>query len=225
MPNRIQTVIGMILVLAGVAFFLDAADVISVGEIISDWWPLAIVLIGLFAMLGRTRSRTGGGLLVLIGAVLLLATTGVIDIPIWQLLIALLLIAGGVNLVLRGLRGDREVVADNETTISAILSEQRIVSEATEFRNGNITTMLGETKLDLRKARLASDGATLEVFCLLAEVTIIVPREWRVTVDGMPILADFSDGTDHQFEREPDASLLAISGVSILGEVEIRHDG
>src|SRR5690554_588365 len=99
-------------------------------------------------MFGRAGTRTGGGMLVIIGGVLLLATTGLIDIPVWQLIIALALIGVGGSLVLRGYRGDDETARENDTTISVILDEQRVVSQAPQFRHASVTTILGETRFD-----------------------------------------------------------------------------
>lgn len=223
MRNRTQSIIGLLLIAAGAAFFLDATDVIAVGELIANWWPLVLVGSGALALPGRPASRTAGIVLIIFGLALLPATTGAVDIPIWQLIIALLLVLFGARLILRGVRGDEQAALDNDASMTVILGDQRIVSEATAFRGGSLTVIMGDVTLDLRNATLREDGADIDVFCMLGELNIVVPREWRVEVRGTPILGEFKDDTDHGYQRPADAPLLTISGTSTLAEATVRH--
>jgi predicted membrane protein len=223
MVNRSRALIGLLLIVGGVIFLLDAADVVPARNILSDWWPLILVGLGLFAMFGRPHSWTGGGILVAIGGILLLATLDIIDVTLWQLIIPLILIGAGLSLVIRGLGG--RGVSDRSARVSlvGVLSEQQIRSEATGFRHASLTSVLGDAEIDLRNASIDPKGAEVDAFCLLGEARILVPRGWRIHVDGVPILAEFKDETEHPPELPYDAPQLNITGVSILGDVKVRH--
>ncbi len=222
MVDRSRAIFGILLVLGGVAFLLNSTGIIPIGSLIGNWWPLILIAIGGYMLLIRPGSTLGGTILVISGGVLLLATLDVLDIAIWQLIIALVLISIGLSLVFRGLGGGK---ADhsNQLTLVGVLSEQKVRSEATKFDGGSLTSVLGEVKLDLRNAQLHPDGAVVDTFCLLGDITIFVPRGWRVHVNGMPILGDFEDNTDHGQELPANAPEITITGVSILADIDIKH--
>jgi predicted membrane protein len=222
MVDRSRALFGILLVLGGVVFLLDAMDIIPAGRLLGNWWPLIIVAIGAYMLLGRPGSNLGGIILLVSGGVLLLATLDILDIAIWQLIIALILISGGLSLVFRGLGGGK-ADRSNQLNLVGVLSEQSTRSEATEFHNASLTSVLGEVKLDLRNATLHPSGAVVDTFCLLGDLKILVPRGWRVHVEGMPILGDFEDHTDHTQELPANAPEIRITGVSILADTEIKH--
>jgi predicted membrane protein len=223
MVDKSRAVIGMLLVLGGVVFLLDAADVLPARRLLSEWWPLILVALGLYVMFSRPRSMTGGGVLVAIGAVLLLGTLDILDVALWQLIIPVILIGIGLSLVIRGFGGGGTSDRRNRVNLVGVLSEQRVRSEANGFRSASLTSILGEETLDLRNATLDPSGAQVDVFCLLGDTSILVPRGWRVTVSGVPILGDFEDQTDHATELPADAPELTVTGVSILAEVDVKH--
>lgn len=223
MADRSRAFIGVLLVLGGVIFLLDAADVVPARSILSDWWPLVLVLLGLYSMFGSPGSLTGGGILTAIGAILLLATLDIIDIPLWQLIIPLILIGAGLSFVIRGLGGGGAADRSNRLSLMGVLTEQHVRSESANFTQASLTSVLGEVTLDLRNATLDPGGASVDIFCLLGEATVIVPRGWRVHLDGMPILGDFTDKTDHDQHLPHNTPEITITGVSILADVEIKH--
>jgi predicted membrane protein len=223
MHDRSRALIGALLIGAGIIFLLDAADVIAAGDVFRKWWPLVFVALGLIALVGRPRSWVGGGILIAIGAVLLLSTLDIVDIPAWQLAIPLILIAAGLSLVFRGLgRGARDT--RDAVSIVAILSDQRVTSESTAFKRATVTSILGDATLDLRKARLDPGGASVDTFSALADVVVLVPRGWRINVNGIPILADFDDETDHSVDVPEDAPEISVTGVALLGDVDVKHE-
>ncbi len=224
MASRTGAIFGLLLIVAGVVFLLDAADVIPARDVLSNWWPLALVILGLIALLGRSRSVTGGGILIVSGVVLLMSTLNILDVSVWQLVIPLVLIAVGLTLLLRGVGRGTPSDVSNSLTVAAILSDQRILSEAPGFRGASLTSILGDARLDLRNAKLDPGGANVDVFCLLGDVHVLVPRGWRVTVSGLPILADFKDKTDHEAGLPHDAPQLTVTGVSILADVDVNHE-
>lgn len=221
--DRTRALIGLLLIAGGVIFLLDVTEVIPAGEFFSQWWPAIFIVLGLIGLLGRPRSWFGAGMLIVIGVVLLLATLDIVDVPVWQLAVSVILIGIGLNFVLRGLgRGGTRNASDTVNAV-VILGEQRVVSEATAFRRANVTSILGEATLDLRNARLEPAGAMVDSVSVLGELTIVVPRGWRVTSNGMPILGDFQDQTDHSVELPDGSPQLTITGYAILGEVKVTH--
>jgi predicted membrane protein len=220
--DRSRTLFGLLLVLGGLVFLLDAIGIIPAGSLLGNWWPVVLIAIGGYMLVIRPGSILGGMILVISGSVLLLATLDILEIAIWQLIIALFLISGGVSLVFRGL-GSGKADRNNQLALVGVLSEQKVRSEATNFESASLTSVLGEVRLDLRNATLSPSGAVVDTFCLLGDLSVVVPRGWRVHVKGMPILGDFEDETDHDQDLPSNAPEITITGVSILADVDIKH--
>jgi hypothetical protein len=83
-----------------------------------------------------------------------------------------------------------------------------------------ITTMLGETRLDLREAQLTAALTTIEVRGLLAEVRIIVPDRYRVECAGSVVLGEFEERDSAPTRPAPaGAPLIRVIGAVVLGQV------
>ena len=87
---------GGLVVAAGVILLLDNADVLDAGEVFSTWWPAAIIVAGLIALLANPRRWAAPLIVMVVGGVLLLWTLDVVDSFELILPVALILIGGFV---------------------------------------------------------------------------------------------------------------------------------
>lgn len=89
---------GIVLIGAGVLFFLDRMDVFDLHNLLHSWWPLIIVLVGISNLLCRSVAR--GIAIIAVGVWLQLVTLGMFGLTFnnsWPLL----LIVFGASMVLR----------------------------------------------------------------------------------------------------------------------------
>ena len=108
---------------------------------------------------------------------------------------------------------------DSIIEVSAILGGfvRRVSSQ--RFRGGDITVIMAGCEIDLRQASIEGE-AVLNVFALCGGITIKVPPDWSVILQGTPILGGFEEKTivpPHQHKR------LYVSGYAIMGGLEIRN--
>jgi predicted membrane protein len=96
--------------------------------------------------------------------------------------------------------------------------------ESKNFRGGHINAFLGGFKLDLSRADIEGDVATLEVNTMMGGGEIIVPETWLVEMHGSAILGGYDNKTRY---FQPDASKpmkrLIIRGAAILGGIEVKN--
>ncbi len=96
--------------------------------------------------------------------------------------------------------------------------------ESKNFRGGHINAFLGGFKLDLTRAEIEGDVATLEVNTMMGGGEILVPETWLVEMHGSAILGGYDNKTRY---FQPDASKpmkrLIIRGAAILGGIEIKN--
>ncbi len=65
-----RKVFGSILILLGIGFTLQQLDLIEFSSILSSWWPLLIIIIGLIQIATNSVSKLGGTIIIFIGAML-----------------------------------------------------------------------------------------------------------------------------------------------------------
>ncbi|HYZ11321.1 MAG TPA: DUF5668 domain-containing protein [Actinomycetota bacterium] len=220
-PGRI--LIGLALIALGVVFLLDRAGVLEAGETIRDWWPVSIIALGVVQLFDQPRSLLGPGIVIGIGVVLLLFTTDVVTGSVFALLWPALLIAVGVAILVRHGRGPEvrkeEGSTDDVVRATAVFGGHEVVSRSSAFRGGSATALFGGVTIDLRNARLHPEGAALDVTAIFGGVEILVPRGWRVTTSGTPILGGIDNKTEGGEGTE-----LRVDALTVLGGTDIKHE-
>ena len=94
-------------------------------------------------------------------------------------------------------------------------------SRSQQFRGGSAVSMFGEIKLDLREAQPTSEGATLDATALFGALSIRVPKEWRVEVNGAPIFGSINNQAIADGSPSEDAPTLKVDALALFGEVKI----
>ena len=94
-------------------------------------------------------------------------------------------------------------------------------------RKNYAIAVMGGAKLDLREADLAPGVTDIQVFTVCGGVEIIVPPGLNVESHGIAILGGFEHLADGEIHPDPHAPTLRITGLAIMGgvEVSVRHAG
>lgn len=215
---------GGLLVLAGTLMLLSYLGLLG-GHGVWDFWPLILVLAGLFKIVG---SRRGGGrvfgVLLLGGGVL--AQLHILDVvqlewrlvwPVGLILVGLLVLIGSL---FRRRRKRPAPLSADMLDIKVVFGGRQERVDSQEFVGGRIQCTMSGCELDLREARMKEDSATLEVRAVMGGVELLVPRDWNVQVKGTPFMGAFEDKTR---PTSRDGPLLVIEGDVLMGGVEIRN--
>jgi hypothetical protein len=93
-------------------------------------------------------------------------------------------------------------------------------------KNYSIAVM-GGSELDFREAVMGPGVTELRVFTVCGGVEIIVPPGLNVESHGIAIMGGFEHTGDDYHSADPHAPTLKITGVAIMGgvEVTVRHPG
>ena len=219
---------GGLLIFFGLLFTLDNFGVLDAGDVL-DYWPLILVAIGLVKVLQPRHEgqRTFGYVLLALGSFFLLQIFLFTHIRVaWPFL----LLAIGALLVWRAVRKDRPAAADPALPADAPQSDFALmggvnrVIETTDYRGGEATAVMGAVELDLRGASIASSPAVLDVFALWGGIELTVPAEWRIDVQGTPILGSFENkARSAPAAAGTPAQVLVVRGTAIMGGVEIKN--
>ena len=209
---------GTLIIAVGTLFLLDAIDVLSAGEILSDWWPSVIIFAGLISWIANPRHWVVAGLIILVGVAFLLASLDLADIGaiVWPTVI---IVVGVLVIFGRGL-GSRTEVGDTISNFN-VFSGSELASHSDNFKGGSVSAVFGGAEIDLTDATPAPD-ASLDVFTAFGGIEIQVPQGWQVDIKGLPIFGGFDNVTAKE-QLGPDAPLLTINATALFGGIEIKH--
>jgi predicted membrane protein len=216
----IRTYFGLVLVAVGGGFLLDQLDVIDFGEIFSTWWPMIIILVGLLQLATRSVPVLAGGLVVLIGVLFQLGRLDVFGIDFGALVVPTIIILVGVYLIAtRFTRSGASVHSDESLNGFVIFGglERRVDSQA--FTGGSVTALFGGAEIDLRGAQLAPEGGELEVSVAFGGAELMVPAEWNVKLDGLPLFGALTDKT----QKGGSGPVFHIKSIAAFGGIEVHN--
>lgn len=217
--NWARAYFGLIIVTLGALLLLDNLDLLDAGQIVGDWWPLAIVVGGVLVFIANPRHWVMPVVLVVGGATLLLNTTGVADIV--NVLLPVLVIVVGLVIIFGRGAGTRTTSSEHRINTFNVFSGTTLNSDSPEFEGGRIGAVFGGAEIDLSAASLAPD-ASLDVFAAFGGVEIRVPHGWRVDINGFPLFGGFENATSKD-GLAADAPHLAIDATVIFGALEVKH--
>ena len=222
--NAGRLLVGLVVVFIGVWLLLANIGVTEWGTP-WRWFPMILVIIGLWALVrSGFRDVVGPALLILIGVAIQL-TVLPYDIPqgvrnaIWPAV----LIVIGLVIIMRGPLGRRTVTAATGTgDLNALAvfwgSEQRVVGA---FDGGSITCVFGGVNLDLREAQVTQPPAAIDVTCLFGGCEIRAPDTWLIQNDALALFGGVSD--QRRASREPTTTpQLTVRGTVLFGGVTIK---
>jgi len=224
-PGRIFW--GLALILVGTLVLLKRFDFWDLGYLMSTWWPAILILIGISILIGNRFRRPGAGLiLILIGGLFLAWELGYLEVDVWRKVWPAALIVLGLWVIFRPsgrsrIPGEAAPAPGNDIDVTAIFSGARRRIESQSFKGGEVTAVFGGADLDFTAAGLEGGRATVEATAIFGGIDIIVPRNWRVVMDGTPILGGF--GLKHANPAEAEAkATLHVRGTAIFGGVTVK---
>jgi cell wall-active antibiotic response 4TMS protein YvqF len=221
-----RLLLGLTVVTLGVLFLLDSAGTLDAGRAIDDFWPVLLIAAGLLTLPERPPSRVRGWVLTGIGAVLLLFTADVVNKNAWDYVWPALIIGVGLLIVARwaGHTVPRSESDEDVIRATAVFGGPKLVSTTENLRGAWLTAIFGGVTLDLRGAQPAPDGASVNATVAFGGIEILVPKGWRISVRGTPILGGIEDKTDHSSPPAPDAPALHVDALAVFGGVDIKHE-
>lgn len=224
--NRI--IIGVILVLLGVFLVMRNSGIFpNFIENVIFSWPMLLVTIGLVITLSSAGGKTSGIIIMAVGGFFLIPIIfrETFDVNMFWPSIFIII---GVIFIFSKRKGWNSSptlpqTGDDYIDFVHIFSggERQIVTD--NFKGGKVTAVFGGSEIDLTKARLAPGVSELELACVFGGTTIIVPDDWNVKVEVVPVLGGFGDSRKLHPGRTIDMSRqLIIKGAIVFGGGEIK---
>jgi hypothetical protein len=185
-------VVGLCVMAVGTALVLDQLHLIDARQVFR-FWPVAVILFGASMVIEALRSgdladdrvgrrrHSGPGFFIIVFLIIVVSQT---------------------------LQRGRTPVADsNETmTLTAVMAVDQRTPTGTHFRHAEMTSIMGQCRLDLRSATLApGEEAVIDVFTLMGGLVITAPEGWMIDVQTVPIMG----GVNNRRQRPASAEAPA----------------
>ena len=216
---------GIIIMVVGVLLLLQQMDKLDFGDVIARYWPLILILVGVWQLIANGFRNTGGPLLLIaLGVVFQLWKLDILGRRTWNYVWPLLIIFAGLWTLLGALKRRSPaatVIKEGDIDAFALFAglERRVDSPA--FRGGKATAIMGGVDLDLRGAGLAEGSAAIDLSVIMGGITLRVPRGWRVEMDARPLLGGIED--KHTYEPATQGGgTLRVKATAILGGIDIK---
>lgn len=216
-----QLVLGALVILVGIVLLLDTTGVYDTRPLF-DYIPALFVLLGLYALWrGGVRNFFGPLIVIILASGWQLAALDIVEWDeLWDLW-PVFLIFFGLSLVLsHWRRTPGETKADHISSF-AIFGGNEQRSNSSTFTGADLTALFGGAELDLREASVADPPARITAIAMFGGVEVIVPRDWNVQLEVLPILGGATDERPRRPEEHETVDLV-VSGFAAFGGVTVE---
>lgn len=219
---------GIILVILGLIWGLNALDITNINIFFDGWWTLFIIVpcfIGLFS----DKDKTGNIIGLVIGIALLLCTLGILDFAIiWKLAFPTILVIVGLSFIFKDSLNNKinkeinkinkENNSDNE--YCATFSSQNVYFDDEEFKGANLTSVFGGVKCDLRNA-IIKENQVINCSAIFGGIDIYVPENVKVKIKSNSIFGGISNKRKDA-SKDKDAKIIYINATIMFGGIDIK---
>jgi len=220
-----RVIIGILLIILGTLFVLNNYNFLDLPYEYFTWEYFFILLGVLFFFL--SRNKTAGVVFMAIGLFNLVP-------ELWPLLLVLigLYIIFGRGSCCRNKYFKSSVSGDSSTQHAGgndyvesvnIFGGGNKVIHSDNFKGGNIVSIFGGSEINLSNCKLAPGDNIIEVTAVFGGTTIIVPPDWKIELDVLPIFGGFGDKRSKDPNKTfQEGRTLAIKGLVLFGGGEVK---
>ena len=216
---------GLLLIILGAGFLCDKLGVFNFNEIIGTWWPIAIIIIGLYQFTKGYYSRMNGIIVTLIGVILQLWELGFISGSLAGLFWPVVIIIIGISILYprRKKGSDGVITTEDQVDYFSAFSGLETRNTSQNFTGGSITAIFGGSNIDLTNAKLSEYGAKLSCFAAFGGIEVTVPKNWKVVTTGIPIFGGWSNKTHCVPDGSNTEKTIEINCIAAFGGIEVKN--
>lgn len=220
---------GIVLVLLGIIWGLNATGVTNIDIFFDGWWTLFIIVPSAISLVNpKNNGKVSSVICLVIGIFLLLGSLDVFDFDIlWEILLPVIVVIIGLSLIFgnKAKTTLKEKIDNtdfsNVEVITATFGEQNINKAGEKFEKANLDAVFGSIKLDLRDADLKNE-TYIKASAIFAGITILVPKDVEVKIKSTPIFGGVtSEGLEEKTNKNAKKTIY-VDGFALFGGIEIK---
>ena len=220
---------GIVLVLLGIIWGLNATGVTNIDIFFDGWWTLFIIVPSAISLVNpKNNGKVSSVICLVIGIFLLLGSLDVFDFDIlWEILLPTIVVIVGLSLIFGNkIKADVKEKIDNADfsnveVITATFGEQNINKAGEKFEKANLDAVFGSIKLDLRDADLKNE-TYIKASAIFAGITILVPKDVEVKIKSTPIFGGVTNECLDEKTNKNTKKTIYVDGFALFGGIEIK---
>lgn len=220
---------GIVLVLLGIIWGLNATGVTNIDIFFDGWWTLFIIVPSAISLVNpKNNGKVSSVICLVIGIFLLLGSLDVFDFDIlWEILLPVIVVIIGLSLIF-GNKAKTTVKEKIDNTdfsnvevITATFGEQNINKAGEKFEKANLDAVFCSIKLDLRDADLKNE-TYIKASAIFAGITIFVPKDVEVKIKSTPIFGGVTNECLDEKTNKNAKKTIYVDGFALFGGIEIK---
>ncbi|MBK7104203.1 MAG: hypothetical protein IPH62_02865 [Ignavibacteriae bacterium] len=221
-----RVAIGALLILFGILFFLRNFH-FEFFDIDLFSWPVIFFIIGIIIILNNKSSFFGLILVIIGGSGIASNYFGISFESFFYEYWPFILIILGIYFIFKksiiAENSDKSFIEENEylADIFTIFGETKKIIKTNKFLGGKISSIMGESQIDLRNSNLADGKVELDTLTLMGSTEINIPIDWKVIIKTTTIFGAFEDLRGNANTTE-NTNVLVVKGLVLFGGGEIR---
>lgn len=211
--------IGVLIIIVGLVLLLNALDLLNFSKIISTFWPLILVYLGLTEIINQKKITTGPLILFILGVFFQVGRLNFLP-NLKTFFWPIVLIVLGVWLLIFKSKKKTPKIEKNSIDQYCIFGglESKVITES--FEGGFASVAFGGMEIDLSECCLKND-TELELTVLFGGIELTVPENWEVKEMGTPIFGGFENSTS--ITTDENRHVLLIKYFVMFGGIEIKN--
>lgn len=220
---------GIVLVLLGIIWGLNATGVTNIDIFFDGWWTLFIIVPSAISLVNpKNNGKVSSVICLVIGIFLLLGSLDVFEFDIlWEILLPVIVVIIGLSLIFgnKAKTTVKEKIDNNDFSnvevITATFGEQNINKAGEKFEKANLDAVFGSIKLDLRDADLKNE-TFIKASAIFAGITILVPKDVEVKIKSTPIFGGVTNEGLEEKTNKNAKKTIYVDGFALFGGIEIK---
>lgn len=218
---------GVVLIVIGAIFGLNAIGITHINIFFKGWWTLFIIVPS-FIELFKSDNKMWSFIWLVIGIVLLLCAQSILSFSlIGKLIFPFILVMLGISIIFKDTFNKK--VAEKIRTLNsnkgefeefcATFGSQQSNFSGQEFNGANLDAIFGSVELDISKAIIKKDQV-INANSIFGGIEITVPTGVNIKVKSTPIFGGVSNKANTEYNES--LPTIYINGVALFGGVEIK---
>ncbi len=224
--NKISNILwGLILIVVGVIFGLNALEITDINIFFDGWWTL-ILIIPCFIGLLKDKDKTGDLVGLFIGLGLLLACQDIINFKIvYKLILPTILVIVGLSVIFKGTIESKikeeikKLNKNNDKEYAATFGEQNLDFSNEKFSGCDLNAVFGGVKCNVVTSKITED-VVINATAVFGGITIYVPDDINVKVTSTSIFGGVSD--ERKNKKTDSKVTIYINATCMFGGIEIK---
>ncbi|MBC7960811.1 MAG: hypothetical protein H7X94_13210 [Vallitaleaceae bacterium] len=217
-----RSIIGLIIILIGAAFFLDTLGIIETEDIFETYWPLLLIFFGGISLIDRSTRNSFGVILIIVGLFyqIKLSFSLFQEVEIWNLIWPVIIVVVGFWFIFPKRKHTYSIDSLNST---AVFSGADVINTSQDFKGGEITAIFGGLDIDLRQTNIVTEEPIIiDAFTAFGGIDIKVPEDWRVDVRGLPLFGGWENKRSANKVGPNANKILIVKCLILFGGISIK---